>query len=111
MRSVCLIRFSQCQLCLRNLKTLKRLFLIAVFGLLLQSTSVQGAKYFNYISYPCADWGPDLEAKEPDKADEVIYFIKKIDFGGEASVSKVPVASYGDVSWHDAKWGESPSPR
>ncbi len=38
------------------------------------------AKYANDIFYLCADWGPDLEAKDPEKADEIIYFIKMIAF-------------------------------
>lgn len=35
------------------------------------------AEFVNDIYYMCAAWGPDLEAKEPEKADEVIYFINR----------------------------------
>jgi len=38
------------------------------------------AKYFNDVYHLCADWGPDLEAKDPEKAEEVIYGIKMILF-------------------------------
>lgn len=46
---------------------------------------VRAAKYFNHVYYPCADWGPDLEAKDPEKSDEVIYFVKMIVFSVEPS--------------------------
>ena len=57
---------------------------ILVFSLLLLTMVPQSvhaaAKYANDIFYLCADWGPDLEAKDPEKADEIIYFIKMIAF-------------------------------
>jgi len=54
--------------------------LCIVLALCMCCVLTQAANCFNDIHYQCADWGPDLDATDPDKADEVIYFIKKIDF-------------------------------
>ena len=49
-------------------------------------------RYANDIYYLCADWGPDLEAKDPAQADEIIYFIKLIEFRSPRPDEKGPAA-------------------
>ena len=59
-------------------------------------------EFVNDIYYMCAAWGPDLEAKKPEKADEVIYFIKQILFKRKAGESVEPLG--GRLSFCTMNW-------
>jgi len=78
------------------MKTNKQSFLaiirlVIIGGLLSVPPPVHAAaKYANDIYYLCADWGPELEATDTEKADEIIYFIKMIEFRSPSPDEKRP---------------------
>lgn len=75
-----------------TMSSYKRQSLVAFLMTTLLPVATFAAKYYNDVYYLCADWGPDLETKESEKADEAIYFVKMILFSAvpESDEEQIP---------------------
>jgi hypothetical protein len=64
------------------MRVIKSIFAAAAPSVLLlvQMPLAIASDCHNLIHYLCADWGPNLDAPDPEKAEPIVYFIKKIDF-------------------------------
>src|SRR5216683_4917683 len=69
-------------------------FIASLTGsLLLSMPSARASDCHNLIHYLCADWGPNLDEPNPEKAEPIVYFIKKIDFSCDDPSQSEPKGS------------------